>query len=173
MATPFVHNQTTQKHISLEVRINISSFTLPSPFPKIFVSYESKRDACNVLKDTETFFLFIDMHIHGIFNNGFFTFMRYLCLFILFPPSVIFCNGIRPKVEVGFLLCRDHSAFTYAIKRSCENKAEVVSLDEKESGLRATLNLGHTFGHVRFSTHDTTFTSILNMFLDSNFGVYI
>lgn len=36
----------------------------------------------------------------------------------------------------------------YAIKRSCENKAEVVSLDEKESGLRATLNLGHTFGHV-------------------------
>lgn len=99
--------------------------------------------------------------------------MRYLCLFILFPPSVIFCNGIRPKVEVGFLLCRDPSAFTYAIKRSCENKAEVVSLDEKESGLRATLNLGHTFGHVRFSTHDTTSMSILNMFLDSNFGVYI
>ncbi|CAA2935161.1 3-dehydroquinate synthase, chloroplastic [Olea europaea subsp. europaea] len=45
------------------------------------------------------------------------------------------------------LLARDPSAFTYAIKRSCENKAEVVSLDEKESGLRATLNLGHTFGH--------------------------
>lgn len=38
----------------------------------------------------------------------------------------------------------------YAIKRSCENKAEVVSLDEKEGGLRATLNLGHTFGHVSF-----------------------
>ncbi|KAG8389892.1 hypothetical protein BUALT_Bualt01G0026200 [Buddleja alternifolia] len=45
------------------------------------------------------------------------------------------------------LLARDASAFVYAIKRSCENKAEVVSLDEKESGLRATLNLGHTFGH--------------------------
>ncbi|KAL0350280.1 UNVERIFIED_CONTAM: 3-dehydroquinate synthase, chloroplastic [Sesamum radiatum] len=45
------------------------------------------------------------------------------------------------------LLARDPSAFAYAIKRSCENKAEVVSLDEKESGLRATLNLGHTFGH--------------------------
>lgn len=44
--------------------------------------------------------------------------------------------------------CRDPSALAYAIKRSCENKAEVVSLDEKESGLRATLNLGHTFGHV-------------------------
>lgn len=45
------------------------------------------------------------------------------------------------------LMARDPSALTYAIKRSCENKAEVVSLDEKEGGLRATLNLGHTFGH--------------------------
>ncbi|KAG1360977.1 3-dehydroquinate synthase, chloroplastic [Cocos nucifera] len=45
------------------------------------------------------------------------------------------------------LLDRDPSALAYAIKRSCENKAEVVALDEKESGLRATLNLGHTFGH--------------------------
>ncbi|OAY57572.1 3-dehydroquinate synthase, chloroplastic [Manihot esculenta] len=45
------------------------------------------------------------------------------------------------------LMARDPSAMAYAIKRSCENKAEVVSLDEKESGLRATLNLGHTFGH--------------------------
>ncbi|XP_017701505.3 3-dehydroquinate synthase, chloroplastic [Phoenix dactylifera] len=45
------------------------------------------------------------------------------------------------------LLARDPSALAYAIKRSCENKAEVVALDEKESGLRATLNLGHTFGH--------------------------
>ncbi|KAJ6774664.1 3-DEHYDROQUINATE SYNTHASE CHLOROPLASTIC [Salix purpurea] len=45
------------------------------------------------------------------------------------------------------LIARDPSAMAYAIKRSCENKAEVVSLDEKESGLRATLNLGHTFGH--------------------------
>nr|DAD39904.1 TPA_asm: hypothetical protein HUJ06_014227 [Nelumbo nucifera] len=45
------------------------------------------------------------------------------------------------------LLARDPSALVYAIKRSCENKAQVVALDEKESGLRATLNLGHTFGH--------------------------
>ncbi|XP_058179756.1 3-dehydroquinate synthase, chloroplastic [Rhododendron vialii] len=45
------------------------------------------------------------------------------------------------------LMSRDPNALAYAIKRSCENKAEVVSLDEKESGLRATLNLGHTFGH--------------------------
>ncbi|KZV23823.1 3-dehydroquinate synthase, chloroplastic [Dorcoceras hygrometricum] len=45
------------------------------------------------------------------------------------------------------LMARDSRAFTYAIKCSCENKAQVVSLDELESGLRATLNLGHTFGH--------------------------
>lgn len=49
--------------------------------------------------------------------------------------------------NMHLLLARDPSALSYAIKRSCENKAEVVSLDEKESGLRATLNLGHTFGH--------------------------
>ena len=35
----------------------------------------------------------------------------------------------------------------YAIRRSCEIKAEVVSQDERESGARALLNLGHTFGH--------------------------
>ncbi|KMT09565.1 hypothetical protein BVRB_6g130250 [Beta vulgaris subsp. vulgaris] len=45
------------------------------------------------------------------------------------------------------LMARDPDVFAYAIKRSCENKAEVVSMDEKEGGLRATLNLGHTFGH--------------------------
>lgn len=52
---------------------------------------------------------------------------------------------------------RDPSALAYAIKRSCENKAEVVSLDEKESGLRATLNLGHTFGHVSFMPMQSAF----------------
>lgn len=45
------------------------------------------------------------------------------------------------------LLNRDPDAFTYAIQRSCANKAEVVAEDEKEGGVRATLNLGHTFGH--------------------------
>ncbi|CAI8588565.1 unnamed protein product [Vicia faba] len=45
------------------------------------------------------------------------------------------------------LMARDPDALAYAIKRSCENKAEVVSLDEREGGIRATLNLGHTFGH--------------------------
>lgn len=45
------------------------------------------------------------------------------------------------------LLARDPDAMRYAVKRSCENKAEVVKEDEKEAGVRATLNLGHTFGH--------------------------
>ena len=45
------------------------------------------------------------------------------------------------------LLNRDPATLAYAIQRSCENKAAVVSADEKEQGLRATLNLGHTFGH--------------------------
>lgn len=45
------------------------------------------------------------------------------------------------------LLSRDPQAFATAIKRSCEIKAEVVAADEKEAGLRAILNLGHTFGH--------------------------
>src|SRR5690606_25970026 len=41
----------------------------------------------------------------------------------------------------------DPQAITYAIQRSCELKAQVVSQDERESGLRAILNFGHTFGH--------------------------
>lgn len=45
------------------------------------------------------------------------------------------------------LIGRDPVATRYAIKRSCENKSEVVQADEKEAGMRATLNLGHTFGH--------------------------
>jgi shikimate kinase / 3-dehydroquinate synthase len=45
------------------------------------------------------------------------------------------------------LLARDTLALKYAVARSCENKAEVVGNDERESGERALLNLGHTFGH--------------------------
>ncbi|BCM26067.1 3-dehydroquinate synthase [Methyloradius palustris] len=41
----------------------------------------------------------------------------------------------------------ESAAIAYAVYRSCENKAEVVSADERESGERALLNLGHTFGH--------------------------
>ncbi len=45
------------------------------------------------------------------------------------------------------LLDKDPDTLSYAIARSCENKAEVVALDEKETDTRALLNLGHTFGH--------------------------
>ena len=45
------------------------------------------------------------------------------------------------------LLARDEEALTYAIFRSCEIKATVVAHDEREQGLRAILNFGHTFGH--------------------------
>jgi 3-dehydroquinate synthase len=51
------------------------------------------------------------------------------------------------EANMDKLLERDAEATRYAIKRSCENKAEVVAADEKEAGVRATLNLGHTFGH--------------------------
>ena len=45
------------------------------------------------------------------------------------------------------LLARDKSALAHAVRRSCEIKAWVVGQDERESGLRAILNFGHTFGH--------------------------
>jgi 3-dehydroquinate synthase len=49
--------------------------------------------------------------------------------------------------NAGALIARDDGALIHAIRRSCEIKAEVVSIDERELGLRAILNLGHTFGH--------------------------
>lgn len=49
--------------------------------------------------------------------------------------------------NVQLILDRDVQALTYAIKRCCEIKAEVVGIDERENGLRAILNFGHTFGH--------------------------
>jgi len=45
------------------------------------------------------------------------------------------------------LLAREPAALSYAVQRSCELKAEIVEADERESGVRAVLNLGHTFGH--------------------------
>ena len=45
------------------------------------------------------------------------------------------------------LMARDDQALAYAIRRSCEIKADVVRQDEREGGLRAILNFGHTFGH--------------------------
>ncbi|USD65502.1 3-dehydroquinate synthase [Vibrio sp. SCSIO 43136] len=49
--------------------------------------------------------------------------------------------------NMASLVALDPQALSYAIARCCQIKAEVVEQDEKESGIRALLNLGHTFGH--------------------------
>jgi 3-dehydroquinate synthase len=71
--------------------------------------------------------------------------------------------GLAEVIKYGLIIdadffawCEEHvtdlralepAAITHAIRRSCELKAQVVSQDERESGLRALLNFGHTFGH--------------------------
>lgn len=54
--------------------------------------------------------------------------------------------------HMSALRALDQQALTFAIARSCAAKARVVAADERESGVRATLNLGHTFGHA-IETH--------------------
>jgi len=49
--------------------------------------------------------------------------------------------------NVERLLARDPQALAHAVRRCCEIKAAVVAEDERESGVRALLNFGHTFGH--------------------------
>jgi 3-dehydroquinate synthase len=56
-----------------------------------------------------------------------------------------FFDWIEANIEK--LVARDHAALAHAIARSCEIKADVVARDEREGGLRAVLNFGHTFGH--------------------------
>ncbi len=51
------------------------------------------------------------------------------------------------ELNMDSLLSQQPEALEYAIERSCINKAEVVSDDETEKGMRAILNLGHTFAH--------------------------
>ncbi|MES2561907.1 MAG: 3-dehydroquinate synthase [Pseudomonadota bacterium] len=51
------------------------------------------------------------------------------------------------EANLDRLLARESEALAYAIEESCRNKAEVVGVDERESGQRALLNFGHTFGH--------------------------
>ena len=51
------------------------------------------------------------------------------------------------ETHLDELLARDEAALAHAVRRSCEIKAWVVGQDERESGLRAILNFGHTFGH--------------------------
>jgi 3-dehydroquinate synthase len=51
------------------------------------------------------------------------------------------------ETHLEALLARDAEALAHAVRRCCEIKAWVVGQDERESGLRAILNFGHTFGH--------------------------
>ncbi len=78
-------------------------------------------------------------------------------------PDRELCAGLAEVIKYGLirdqsffewlernmdsLRARDPGALIQAIERSCVNKAEVVAADETESGVRALLNLGHTFGH--------------------------
>ncbi|MFZ3002321.1 MAG: bifunctional shikimate kinase/3-dehydroquinate synthase AroKB [Undibacterium umbellatum] len=51
------------------------------------------------------------------------------------------------EANMAALRAKDPKALTHAILRSCEIKADIVRQDEREGGLRAILNFGHTFGH--------------------------
>lgn len=78
-------------------------------------------------------------------------------------PAREFSSGLAEVIKYGLigdpafyqwlheniqaLMGRDRAALEYAVEQSCANKARVVAADERESGLRATLNFGHTFGH--------------------------
>jgi 3-dehydroquinate synthase len=57
----------------------------------------------------------------------------------------VFLEWIEHNIDA--LVARDKAALAHAVRRSCEIKAAVVGQDERESGLRAILNFGHTFGH--------------------------
>lgn len=51
------------------------------------------------------------------------------------------------ETNLALIKARDMECMIHIVQRCCEIKAEIVSQDEKETGLRALLNLGHTFGH--------------------------
>ncbi|MCU0925826.1 MAG: 3-dehydroquinate synthase [Hydrogenophaga sp.] len=59
--------------------------------------------------------------------------------------DMAFLDWIEANIDA--LMAREPSALAHAVRRSCEIKAHVVGQDERESGLRAILNFGHTFGH--------------------------
>ncbi|MFW5404621.1 3-dehydroquinate synthase [Pectobacterium carotovorum] len=78
-------------------------------------------------------------------------------------PARELSSGLAEVIKYGIILDRDfflwleenieavralqHDALAYCIRRCCEIKAAVVVADERESGMRALLNLGHTYGH--------------------------
>lgn len=59
--------------------------------------------------------------------------------------DLAFLDWIEANIDA--LMRRERAALAHAVRRSCEIKAEVVGQDEREAGLRAILNFGHTFGH--------------------------
>jgi 3-dehydroquinate synthase len=59
--------------------------------------------------------------------------------------DMVFFDWIEANIDA--LLAREPAALAHAVKRCCEIKAYVVGQDEREAGLRAILNFGHTFGH--------------------------
>jgi 3-dehydroquinate synthase len=60
------------------------------------------------------------------------------------------------EANMDRLLAADPAALAHVVQRSCEIKAQIVGVDEREQGDRALLNLGHTFGHaVESATHYT------------------
>jgi 3-dehydroquinate synthase len=62
-----------------------------------------------------------------------------------FALDAAFVDWLEANVEK--ILAREPEALVHAIRRSCELKARIVAEDERESGSRALLNFGHTFGH--------------------------
>jgi 3-dehydroquinate synthase len=91
---------------------------------------------CAVLSDTGTLASLPDREL----SAGLAEVIKYGCIW---DPVLI--DWLDSNLEK--LLARDPDTLTYAIWRSCEIKATVVGHDERERGLRAILNFGHTFGH--------------------------
>ncbi|MBL4711834.1 MAG: 3-dehydroquinate synthase, partial [Gammaproteobacteria bacterium] len=84
-------------------------------------------DTLNTLPDRELHAGIAEIIKYGLINNAdFFTWL---------------------EQNMPALLNRDKQALTQAIEISCQSKADIVAADERESGQRALLNLGHTFGH--------------------------
>ena len=87
-------------------------------------------------------------------------------------PKREFSAGIAEVIKMAVMFDKDYFDFLVdadfsdkeslekVIQRSVELKAEVVNLDEKESGIRAVLNYGHTFGHV--IENETKYTKYLH-----------
>lgn len=59
--------------------------------------------------------------------------------------NIEFLNWLENNIDA--LMAQDQSTLAQAVHQCCQMKANIVSIDEKEAGIRAYLNLGHTFGH--------------------------